>query len=70
MTMECPAEIYIERVSPSHSGLGTCYRYVWEICQPDAHWGVLESGIEDSLVKVQELAMYALRRVHKVQGYL
>lgn len=67
--IECPAEIYIERVSPMYSIDRTTYYWVWEIVQPDCHWGVWEDGRADSEAQALERAMRALARVHKRQGY-
>ncbi len=68
--VECPAEIYIERVSPMSDPFRTCYYWVWEIVQPDSHWGVWEEGRADSYTQALAVAQYALNRVHKKQGYL
>lgn len=60
----CPAEIYMER---PHSTNG--YRWVWEICQPDANWGVWREGYAYNREKCVEAAQHALWAVHREQGY-
>ena len=67
--IECPAEIYIERVPTYATYDDTVYSYAWEVVQPDSHYGVWEQGVEESLVKAQQAAKWALGRVHKRQGY-
>ena len=68
--MECPAEIYIERHSPMSDPYRTTYYWVWEIVQPDSHWGVWTCGRCDTEAQAREQARYALNRVHKLQGVL
>jgi hypothetical protein len=66
---ECPAEIYIERVPTYATYDDTVYGYVWEIVQPDRHYGVWECGVEDTLLAAECKARYALARVQERQGY-
>lgn len=60
----CPAEIVIEQAR--YGG------YFWDICQPDANWGVWKSSAKkyskmgDALIDAQK----ELIKIHKEQGYI
>lgn len=61
---DVPAEIVIER---PHSTNG--WKWCWAVCQPDATWGVWESGSSEDKQKAFTDAENALTRVWTRQEY-
>lgn len=61
---ECPAEIVMERPN-----LQNDCRWCWAVCQPDAAWGEYKSGSHWDYSAAYADALFALRVVHRLQGY-